>query len=83
MIVDDLLKIKSMGISLHELAVRLCEGDQVCFLGHYIRAFRVAEWGNPCDVCEMDSICCNEMRDLCAECDRYDGKKHYLKFKNK
>lgn len=68
---------------LHEKAVCLCEGGSVWFLGHLVKADTVTTENCGCDVCEMDSICRSEMVELCAECEAYDRKKHYLYLANK
>lgn len=67
---------------LHTLAVHLCEGDIVHFNGHFIMAKEVP-YENPCNECQMDSICDMAMTDLCAECDGYTHTKHYLQLANK
>ena len=64
---------------LHEKAVRLSEGGAVWFISHRIRAVEVIGDVDPCDLCEMDCICHEEMAELCKEVDQYDGKKHCLK----
>ena len=65
-------------LTLHDKAVILCEGGAVWHEGHSLRAGVYVGEDNPCYVCEMDSLCNMSMVDLCAECDGYDGKKHYL-----
>lgn len=65
--------------SLHDLAVRLCEGDTVWFEGHSLKAVEVAEDLNPCYECDLDSVCVYDVQVLCDECDRYTGTKHLLK----
>ena len=69
--------------SLHELAVRLCEGGGVWFQGHFIRAIEVPDEIDECMICPCDSECHEEMAALCRECDDYNGKKHYLRFKQR
>lgn len=64
--------------SLHEIAVRLCEGGCVNFFGHFIRAkVVIGEWAC-CQYCEMDSICDNHFAELCAECDSLTHQRHIL-----
>lgn len=63
---------------LHEIAVRLCEGQPVWFNGHLIRAFDYKGNENACFDCTMDCLCNMEMTDLCAECDGYHHHQHYL-----
>ena len=65
--------------SLHELAVRLCEGDTVYFEGHFIKAVKVPSGFSCCDECDLDSICRHPISYLCLECDNYDGESHLLK----
>lgn len=66
--------------TLHQKAVRLCEGGSVWVNSLCVRAKRVPDYVNACEVCEMDSACNKEMCDVCAECDGYERKKHILYF---
>lgn len=68
--------------TLHDLAVRLCEGGQVEFIGLSIKAKDALDPADPCLECQMDSICCMEMTDLCAECDGYHHHAHILVLAN-
>lgn len=68
---------------LHRLAVKLCEGQAVFFKGHFIRAKAVHRSWRVCDECSMDSICDEDMGDLCFECDMTDDKTHILYLANK
>lgn len=61
-------KTKSKAISLHDLAIALCEKRNVWFHCHTIRLVEVVGDGNPCDLCDMDCLCDMEMVDLCSEC---------------
>lgn len=63
---------------IHEIAVRLCEGQAVWFNGHLIRAFDYKGNEAACFDCRMDCLCNNDMCDLCAECDGYHHHQHYL-----
>ena len=65
--------------NLHDLAVRLCEGGNVWFKGHSLRAVEVPEGFDPCNECDLDSICYHPIAELCYECDTYTGTKHLLK----
>lgn len=65
--------------SLHSLAVRLCEGGEVWFQDHTIRAIECRDSDNPCELCDMDSECRMEMTDLCGECESYSRKRYLLK----
>lgn len=64
--------------TLHDKAVKLCEGQPVLFDGLVIGAQVVPDGFNPCMECQMDSLCRMEMTNLCAECECYDHKKHLL-----
>lgn len=70
---------KKKEVSLHALAVRLCEGGVVWFQGHQIRAIACPVADNPCMICDMDSECRMAMTDLCAECEIYREQKYCLK----
>lgn len=61
-------KISKKAISIHKLAIALCEKRNVWFHGHTIRLVEVVGDKCPCDLCDMDSICDMEMVDLCGEC---------------
>ena len=63
---------------LHQLAVRLCEGQVVWFNGHLLRAVDYKGDDNVCWECTMDCLCNIEMTNLCAECDGYHHHQHYL-----
>ena len=65
--------------TLHEMAVRLCEGDVVWFQSHSIKAVEVKGFYSPCDICDMDCLCNDEMIDLCSECGYYSNKMYRLK----
>lgn len=60
---------KSKAVSIHELAIALCEKRNVWFHGHTIRLVEVLGNCNPCQLCEMDCLCDSEMIDLCGECE--------------
>lgn len=63
---------------IHEMAVRLCEGDAVWLSGLLVRAKRVPEGWSACNECAMDSACTEEMQYVCIECDNYDLHQHLL-----
>lgn len=63
---------------LHDLAVRLCEGDVISFKTHSIRAVDFFGKGIACEYCNMDSICDMDMTNLCGECDAYHRHEHIL-----
>lgn len=69
---------KRKEMTIHEKAVRLCEGGVVWCMGHYVKA-QVVQMGDlPCFDCKMDSICQDELCDLCAECDHLTNEDHML-----
>lgn len=67
-------------LSLHDKAVRLCEGGVVECDGHFVRAIKIPLEIEACMNCDMDSACLGEMANLCCECDEYEGITHILKF---
>lgn len=69
-------------MSLHDMAVRLCEGGIVECSGHFLRAIDVALELHPCYLCSMDSACNQEICDLCFECDEITSSGHILCFAN-
>lgn len=71
-------KLDTVGMSLHEKAVRLCEGGVVFHCGYFFQAQTAPTVDEACNRCNLDSICRPEIADLCAECDRYDKRRHYL-----
>ncbi len=71
-------KLDTLGMTLHEKAVRLCEGGVVFHCGYFFQAHDVPDEEGSCFLCELDSICRPEIADLCRECDDYDGKDHCL-----
>lgn len=75
--------MKNKELSLHDKAVRLCEGGVVEFQGHFLRAGDYYGDDNPCLYCNMDSICNLDMTDLCAECDGLTHSSHILILVNK
>ena len=72
--------MKKVTNSLHELAVRLCQGDTINFGGYALKAKDVGHEENPCFLCEMDCVCDMQLTDLCAECDSITRTKHILMF---
>ena len=61
-------KTSKKAISIHKLAIALCEKRYVWFHGHTIRLVEVIGDKCPCELCEMDCICDGEMVELCGEC---------------
>ena len=73
---------KKSETTLHELAVKLCEGNVIFYNGHFLRAVSINTHWDVCNECELDSICTNNdgaINELCAYCDDYDNKYHILK----
>lgn len=67
-------------MTLHEKAIRLCEGGIVECSGHALKAVVIPiEWDS-CNECSMDSACNEEIKALCEECDTLQGLQHLLKF---
>lgn len=75
-------KKKHQEPTLHELAIRLCEGGTVYFEGHFLKAVKVPSGFSCCDECDLDSICHDTISSLCCECDNYVGEYHLLKLIN-
>lgn len=75
--------MKQKKMTLHEKAIRLCEGGVVECSGHCVRAKEIPEGFNACNECSMDSACDKEMHDLCVECDSLTFTKHILFFNHK
>lgn len=69
---------KKKEITIHEKAVRLCEGGVEWCMGHYVKAQTVKTDDLPCYDCNMDSICKDDLCDLCAECDNLTNENHIL-----
>ena len=65
--------------TLYAKAVRLAEGGIAEINGHFVRAIGVVYEDSPCYLCDMDSICNEDMSDLCAEVDNYTRSPHILK----
>lgn len=63
---------------LHEIAVRLCEGQAVMYNGHMLRAVDYSGEDYACYDCAMDCLCHKDMSNLCIECDEYHHHQHYL-----
>lgn len=72
--------MKKQTYSLHDLAVRLCEGGTIDFGGYALKAKDVGQEENPCYLCEMDCVCDMQLTDLCAECDGLTRTKHIIMF---
>ena len=64
--------------SVYDKAIALCEGRPVRILGHAVKLCKMKDFGNPCYYCEMDSICREEMVDVCMECESITREKCYL-----
>lgn len=73
---------KKKEMSLHDLAVRLCEGGIVDYGGFALKAKEVDMNETACNLCNMDCACNLSITDLCAECDAVTHTKHILMFAN-
>lgn len=54
---------------IHETAIRLIEGGREFYNGHWYIARKTSGDLLPCIECPMDSICTQEVSDLCVELD--------------
>ena len=72
-------KKKTKEITIHEVAIALCERRNVWFNNHTVRLVHIEYCDNPCQICEMDSICDMDMVDLCGECSAIIKKPCFLK----
>lgn len=75
-------KKRTKRMSLHDMAVRLCEGGVVEFNSLFLKAITVPDEVNACDACRMDCLCHDAMINLCSACDDYDRRKHLLYLAN-
>lgn len=75
-------KKRTKRMSLHDMAVRLCEGGVVEYNSLFLKATTVPDEEIACDVCRMDCLCHGNMIDLCSACDDYDRRKHLLYLAN-
>lgn len=75
-------KKKTKQMSLHDMAVRLCEGGVVEFNSLFLKAMVVPYEMNECDVCRMDCLCHDAIINLCSACNDYDRRKHLLYLAN-
>ena len=69
---------KKKEMSMHDLAIALCEGRNVWFQNHTIRMRRLQPCFDGCDACELDCLCTQEMCNLCSECAILSGSHCYL-----
>lgn len=69
---------KRKEMTIHDKAVRLCEGGAVWCMGHYVKAQVFQMDYLPCIDCNMMSICQDELWDLCVECDNLTNENHML-----
>ena len=65
-------------MTLHEKAVKLSVGGAVEINGLVVKSKRVGDHIIPCDVCDMDCLCDEEMKGLCSELNSYDIFKQIL-----
>ena len=60
---------RSSELSIHDLAIALCEKRNVWFNGHTLRLVELIDNGSSCELCDMDCLCDKEVAQLCWECD--------------
>lgn len=65
-------------MTLHDYAVRLCEGGQIWFNQHSIRTEIALGECDTCMLCKMDCICNEDFQELCIECESITHKPHIL-----
>lgn len=58
---------KNKKITVHDKAIRLAEGGQVVCDGHYVKVKKLPKDICSCCWCKMDSICRENMLELCCE----------------
>lgn len=66
-------------VSIHDLAIALCEKRNVWFHNHTIRLVEVVGDSSPCELCDMDCLCDMEMLELCDQCSTLLRKQCLLK----
>lgn len=68
-------------ITVHDKAIRLLEGGIVEIDANWFRLLRLSDDldVDDCCECELDSICREEHRDICAECDAISGGHNCLR----
>ena len=69
---------KKKRLTVHDKAVILAEGGFVEINGLVVSARIGPNDLLPCHICEMDSICHDEMVDVCAELDHIKPMDYYL-----
>ena len=67
-------------LSVHDKAIRLCEGGVVEVDANWVKAIVIDDDDSPCLVCPMDCACTDNMCELCNEMDAISGFKRVLKF---
>lgn len=60
-----------MIMTVHDKAIRLCEGGIVEIEGNWFGLIRLSEYFDDiaCVECNLDSICHKEHADVCGECE--------------
>ena len=66
---------------LREKAALLKDGQIVEIAGDWFRAVKMDQTytGSPCVLCELDSICHDDVFDVCSEMDTIESRYWYLK----
>lgn len=76
---------KRVNMSVHDKAIRLLEGGVVEINSDWFRLLKFSDDIDvePCSECELDSICREEHREVCSECDSISGLKCFLRLAHK
>ena len=69
---------KRLIMSIHDKAIRLLEGGIVDIEGNWFGLIRLSDdldnyYDSPCVECTLDSICKEEHKEVCSECDTISG----------
>ena len=69
---------KRMIMTVHDKAIRLLEGGIVEIEGNWFGLIRLSDdlnnyYNSACVECNLDSICREEHKEVCSECDAISG----------
>lgn len=75
---------KRLNMTIHDKAIRLLEGGIVDIEGNWFWLMRLSDDvydydDCPCVECNLDSICREEHKEVCSECDTISGGKCCLR----
>lgn len=65
-------------LSDHDKAIRLLEGGLVEIDGHVLSIDEAGPEDHPCYTCELDSICSQNILNICKEADRITRTYHRM-----